>query len=260
MRSIEASSLWPGSSPGGLGEPGPGPHVLVHLQDERAGLVAIGVAVDLHHPGRGVKHVELERVEHQVRAQPDVLASPLFKIWAERAGVPAAGHRIRPVGGHDQVVFGGQGGRIGCLGAEADLHAELRAARLQDGQQPLAAHGREPVPARGEGAAAEVHVDVVPAGELAAHAREDLDVGVLDAAQRLVGEDHPEAERVIGRVALEHGDLVAGIELLGQGREIQAAGPAACYRDTHRASSFRLPSAYGGSSTIVNKAQYRRER
>jgi len=56
-----------------------------------------------------------------------------------------------------------------------------------------------------------VHVDVVPAGELMPHGREDLAVGVLDAAERLVREHHPEAERVVGGVALPDRDLVPGV-------------------------------------------------
>ena len=239
MRSIEASSLWPGASPGAVGESGPPPDVLVHLQDEGAGPVAVRVAMYLHDPGRGVQDVELERIEHQVRAQPDVLGPPSFQIWPERSGVRAPGQRIRPVGGDHQVVIRRQGRYVRCLGAEQDPYPELRASRLQDGQQPLAAHRREAVPARGKSSRAPVHVDVVPAGELPAHPGEDLDVGVLDAAQGLVGEHHPETERVVGGVALPDRDVMPGVELPGQCREIQAARTAAQDRDTHGAHSFR---------------------
>ena len=76
--SIDAVVALPGRQPGRAlrrrPEPGPPPHVLVHLQDEGAGLLAVRVAVHLHDPGRGVQDVELERVEDQVRAEPDVLA------------------------------------------------------------------------------------------------------------------------------------------------------------------------------------------
>ena len=82
-----------------------------------------------------------------------------------------------------------------------------RAPLLQDLQQPLAADRREPVPAAGDHLAPVVHVDVVPAGELALHRGVDRRVGVLDAAQRLVGEHDPEAERVVGRVPLPDRDL-----------------------------------------------------
>ena len=52
-----------------------------------------------------------------------------------------------------------------------------------------------------------MHVDVVPAGELALHLLVDDRVGVLDAAQGLVGEHDAEAEGVVGRVPLPDGDL-----------------------------------------------------
>ena len=91
----------------------------------------------------------------------------------------------------------------------------------------------KPCPPEVKDGPAEMHVDVVPAGELAAHPREDLRIGVLDAAEGLVGEHHPEAERVVGRVPLPHRDVVAGVQLPGQGREVQAAGAAAEDSDAH---------------------------
>ena len=57
-------------------------------------------------------------------------------------------------------------------------------------------------------------------------------VGVLDAAERLVGEHHAEAERVVGGVALPHGDLV-------RGRPAGAAWPAR--RSTARRARRRSP-------------------
>jgi hypothetical protein len=95
---------------------------------------------------------------------------------------------------------------VGSLGAEQHLHVERGAPLLQDLQQPAARHRREAVPAAGHHLALEVHVDVVPDRELALHRRVDRGVRVLDAAERLVAEHDAEAERVVGRVALPHGD------------------------------------------------------
>ena len=83
-----------------------------------------------------------------------------------------------------------------------------------------------------------VHVDVVPAGEAARHPFVDHRVGVLDAAERLVGEDDAEAVRVVGRVALPDRDLAARVELLGQSGEVEPAGAAADDRDAQRS---RIP-------------------
>src|SRR6202161_281321 len=71
-----------------LPEPGPPPDILVHLQDEGAGLVAVGVAVHLHDPGRAIEDVELERVQNQVGAEPDVPAPAPLELRAERPGEP----------------------------------------------------------------------------------------------------------------------------------------------------------------------------
>jgi hypothetical protein len=60
-----------------------------------------------------------------------------------------------------------------------------------------------------------MHVDIVPAGEFVPHRFEDLGVGMLDAAQCLVGEHHAEAEGVVGCVAFPHGDLAPRVQLLG---------------------------------------------
>ena len=217
----------------------------MHLQDEGAGPLAVRVAVHLHDPGRGVQDVELERVEDQVRAEPDVLAPALLQVGPERAGEPAPGGRVHPVRGDHQVVLGAQRRHVRGFGAEQDPHPEGGAAGLQDSQQPLAAHRGEAVPAGGKRGSAEVHVDVVPAGELAPHGREDLPVGVLDAAEGLIREHHPEAERVVGRVAFPDGDLVSGVQLLGQGREVQAARTATQDRDAHDIA--RMPESLRSS-------------
>ena len=117
--------------------------------------------------------------------------------------------RVEPVAGDDQVVGAGELVDVGRLGAVVERDAELAAAVLQDLEQPPARHRGEPVATAGDHLALDVDVDVVPDRELPLHPGEHLGVGVLDAAQRLVAEDHAEPERVVGGVALPHGDLVA---------------------------------------------------
>ena len=96
---------------------------------------------------------------------------------------------------------------------------------LQDLQQPAAVHRGEAVPAAGDDLALDVHVDVVPAGELALHRAVDRRIGVLDAAQGLVREHHAEAERVVGRVPLPDGDLVPGPSCLARAAKYSPPGP-----------------------------------
>ena len=117
------------------------------------------------------------------------------------------------------------------------VDVELAAALLEDLEQPAPAHRGEAVAAAGGDRALEVDVDVVPDRELALHRGVHLRVGVLDPAQRLVAEHHPEAERVVRGVALPHRDLVLlpgqGGQLLRQRAEVEPAGPAADHCDPH---------------------------
>lgn len=124
-------------------------------------------------------------------------------------------------------------GRRWGLGAVADVHGQVGAALLEDAQEVPAAEGREAVAARGEGVPPVPDVDVGPAGELGRHGLVDLVVGLGDAVERLVGEDDPEAEGVVGSVAFPDGDLPVWGELLGEGREVQSAGPSSYDCDAH---------------------------
>ncbi len=130
-------------------------------------------------------------------------------------------------------------GSVRRLALEVQGDTERLAALLEDLQEPLPAHRGEAVAPAGDDLAAVVDVDVVPAGELPLHAGIDRRVGVLDAAQRLVGEHDAEAERVVGGVPLPDGYLVARAELPGEGGEIQPARAAAHDRDPHAASLGR---------------------
>ncbi|GAA3294490.1 hypothetical protein GCM10020295_19130 [Streptomyces cinereospinus] len=120
---------------------------------------------------------------------------------------------------------------------------------MQDLQEAGAAQGREAV-ARGGVAYAPVHdVDAVPADEVPSQGLVDHRIGVFDAAEGLVGEDHAEAEGVVGGVALPEDDLAAGVEAFEEGRGVQAAGAAADDRDAApRAEGGRAhrPRHFGG--------------
>lgn len=70
-------------------------------------------------------------------------------------------------------------------------------------------------------------VDVVPADEVRLEGLVDGGVGVFDAAERFVGEDHAEAEGVVGGVAFVDGDLAVGGEAFEEGGGVEAAGAAA---------------------------------
>src|SRR4051812_21969763 len=76
-------------------------------------------------------------------------------------------------------------------------------------------------------------VDLAPAHEPPRDLGVGLGVRGLEGGERLVAEDDPEAERVVGRVALVDDHLVRGVEALEEDREIQPARAAARDRDPH---------------------------
>ncbi len=176
---------------------------------------------------------EGEGLEDLVRAEPHVAAGALVEFGPEDVGVGGAGGRPYAVAGHHQVVGGGEFGGGRCLGPVADVDLQGGAALLEDAQQAPAAEGGEAVAAGGEGGAAVADVDVGPARELGRHGLVDLPVGLGDPVERLVGEDDAEAEGVVGGVPLPDGDLPVRGELLGEGREVQSAGPSSYDCDAH---------------------------
>ena len=212
------------------------PHVVVHLDDEGAAVGVERVAVHLHDAMGGLEDVEGEGLEDLVGAEPHVPAAPHVQRGLELVGVLGAHERVDAVRRDHEVVVAGQlldirGGR-----AEPDVDPEVRAPTLEDLEQPLAAQRREAVAAAGDDLTPVVHVDVVPARELLLHLVVDDRVGVGDAAERLVGEDDTEAERVVGSVALPHGDLVIGPELLGESGEVEPSRASTDDCDPHCAS------------------------
>jgi hypothetical protein len=213
----------------GAVEPGAPPRLLGGLHDERAHRVAVRVAVDLEHAVLGLGDVELEGVEHVLRAEPDVLRTAALERRAERGLVAAADRAVDAVGADDEI--GVQD--VGCLGAEAQVHAELRGPALQDVEQQLAAERGEAVAPGGQHLAAVVHVDLAPAREPARDLRERGRVGRFDRVERLVGEDDAEAEGVVRRVALVDAHVVRRVELLDQEREVEPCGTSTGDRDPH---------------------------
>lgn len=228
-------------------EAGAAPDVLVHLDDEGGAAVGVGVAVDLHGPPLGLLDEELEGLEDPVGAEPHVLVVAPVQGGAEdlRMGRPNTG--VGSVGGDHQVVRGGQA--VGGGRPEAHVDPEGAAALLEQAEKFLAAHGGEALPADGVALAAEVDVDVGPAGEPPCHGLGELGVGVLDAAECLVGEDHAEAEGVVGGVALPDGDVVGRVELFHESSEVEAAGATANDRDLQGGcSSHCSPSGTAGAA------------
>ena len=238
-----------------LAESGRLPHGLVHLDDEGAAGGVVGVTVYLHDAERRLLDIELEGIEHKVGAQPHVLALATIKVRLERGRIHSPYRRVRAVSRDNQVVAGGEIRGVRRRSPEADGHAQLGAAVLQDLKQAAPAHRGEPVPAAGDHLAAVVHVDVVPAGELALHLAVDAGIGVLDAAEGLVGEHDAEAEGVVGRVALEDSNLRRPAATAGPGRRNTARRG----RPPRPRSALSLPASVPAAVRLCRNANDRQQ-
>ena len=78
-----------------------------------------------------------------------------------------------------------------------------------------------------------VHRDIVPINEKLANARRAFRIVGLEIGERLVGQHHAPAERVVRPVALDDHDLVRGIPPLQRNREVEPAGAAAKTNRAH---------------------------
>ena len=168
-----------------------------------------------------------------LRAEPEELVAADLDVDSEMRLVAVADAAVGAVGGDDEVVAGPVGEVGARLMLEMEVHAELAGALLQDVEQPLAADADEAVAGRADRLAVDMDVDIVPMGELAGDDRARDGIVGHQILDRLVGEDHAPAERVVGPVALEQVDLVRGIAQLHRDREIKPGRPAAEARDAH---------------------------
>ncbi len=221
-------------------EAGGAPDLLAHLDDDGGGVGRVGVAVQLHHAVLGLGDLEAEGVEGEVGGQPDVAAVVGGHMGAEHMGVGLAGGAVHTVGADDQVVGLGQPGGVRGFGVEAEVHAEGAAAVVQDLQETLAPQGREAVSSGGVAGVAVADVYVVPAGEVVLQGLVDLGVRVFYAAEGLVGEDHSEAEGVVGGVAFPDGDLPGGVQAFQQRGGVQPSRSTTHNRHSHGQRPFHF--------------------
>src|SRR5262249_15095875 len=84
-----------------------------------------------------------------------------------------------------------------------------------------------------------MNLDIVPINERLADARRALRIVGLEIRQRLVGQHHPPAERIVWPVAFDHHDLMRGIPSLQRDREVETTGTAAQTNRAHKGSLRR---------------------
>ena len=185
------------------------PGVIGAFDDEGrgVGIELIGVRPDpavlglFEDEGEGV-------VEFLVGAEPDEFVLAGLDAGLEVGGEFVARPGIQPVGGDDQIVGLGQLRGAGDLGLETQLDAKPAGALLQELQQLLARDAGKAVAGRDDLAAAVMHRDVVPIGEMTADLAGAQRIVLGKVLEGFVGQHHAPAKRVVRLVALEHGDVV----------------------------------------------------
>ena len=153
----------------------------------------------------GLAEVEGERVERLGDAEPDVAIGADDKIGQELIGVSVTDLGIEAVGGHDEVGVREFKVRID-VALEGELHAKRLATALQDVQELLAADADKAVSGRALPRTFEDKLDVVPMIEGVGDLRRAFGIRGAHRAHHRIGKDDAPAERVIGLVALDHGD------------------------------------------------------
>ncbi len=214
-----------GGLPGGIGG----------LDDEGGQAILETIGMRLEPAVFGRHEDEGEGIEDLARAQPDEAAIALVDVGTEGIGIAGAHGAVDAVAGDEQVglVLARDLLVILHLGFKDQFHTEFFAACLQDVEQALAADADETVAAAADDAALEMHVDVIPAAELAGDGGGRYRIGLAQVVQRGIREHHAPAEGVIGTIALDHHYAVRRVLQFHQQTEIQAGGTAADTDDVH---------------------------
>jgi hypothetical protein len=179
--------------------------------------------VDAEHPVVVLLEVEGEGLEAPGGAEPDEAVRALVDARAEAGrglGAEDARHAIRG----DHEIGLGQVAAGADLDPVADLDAETQRLVPQDAKQGRARDAAEAVAGRAQDLAVIVDVDVVPVMEARLQAIDGDRIRGREVPHRRVGEHDAEAERVVGLMPLEEGDLVRRVFLLEEDREIQRGG------------------------------------
>src|SRR3984885_1425094 len=206
------------------------------LDNEGRSLAIELIDVGLEPAMLGLAEVKSERVERLVCAKPDVAIGTDQQVGPELIGISFPDLRIEAVGRDDEV--GVREFKVGTdLAIEQEPHAKRLATSLQDVQELLAADADKAVTRRALPRTLEDELDVVPMIEGVGDLRRALGVRGAHRAHHRVRKDDAPAERIVGLVALDHGDRVLWPQLLHQEAEIESGRAAADTDDAHGSSS-----------------------
>ena len=201
---------------------------------------------------RGLAEEEGEGIERPGRAHPREKVGPQIKARLEPVGKRLSHAGIDAVGDHHEISIADDGIERGDFALVLDFNAQSARAPAQNLQERGARAAAEPVASDTVRRAAEMDLDVVPIGEVADDCAIALVVVGFEGVERLVREHHAEAERVVGPVALEHGDARLRPGLFHENGEVEPGRAATDHVNLHalplheRLSLMRLSSPRAG--------------
>ena len=176
-------------------------------------LLVESIAVRLEDAVLVLDEEEREGIERQRGAEPDEAGRAARRDRARmRRRSCAANRAVDAVGRDDQVGVAEsecvESTTSRTLGAESEIDAQLAARGAGESEQLAARDAAEAVAARRDATTVDEDVDVVPVREIVGDRAERRLVGSPEILEGLVGKHDAPAERVVGPVSLENGDLV----------------------------------------------------
>ncbi len=205
------------------------PSLLARLDDDRGELIAELVGMDLEPAMLGFLERKRKSCECLARAQPNEAALADGDVRLEYRRMLRADLAVHTIGGDDEIGIG-ERRQIVDFRLKVFLHAQRSRSLLKDIEQPAPADAAEPMTARSDGLAAEMHLDIVPVMKIPVDGIVRPGVGRPESRHGLVRENDPPAEGVVGPIALVHLDFHGGQRLLQQDCTVQTCRTSA-YED-----------------------------
>ena len=226
------------------------PHYFRRLDDESRHVAVVLIRVRLEPPPRRVLERERKRREFSRRAEPGEATTSDIDIRFERQRVFLSDPAVAAVARDHDVR-----GELACcrlivgdIGFEDELDVKRSATPLQDVEQTLSSDAAKSVATRGDCAALEVHVNVVPPIERANDLGGGCRIGGREVPERLVGK-HDAPTKGIGRpIAFDDAHDPLGVGAFDDQRRIQSRGSPA---DTENAHSRRWETPPAGRSPQI---------
>ena len=216
-------------------EAGPGLSRAFH--DKRARVSVDPVGMRPYPAAIGLDKGKRKRVEHLVRAQPDVLVAAHLHVSGDALGFlpdPA----VHAVAGHHEI-HGRQLRNGRHLVLELNANAQAQCPVDQDVQQTLPPYAVAARCGRRQLLAADIHDMPIPGKRRAFDFAGRLRVGGVELFQQVTPEHDAPAASGAASTPFEDRDVVPGFTKFQQQREVEACRTAADARDPQCASSPR---------------------